>query len=125
AHADVEHDATLPVDVPGHQEIFGTGPQPAGHPAGAELPFQRVADGFVVVDDVGAGVVHAGSTGSVRMKMVPPSGLGSKPSRPRCSSAIERQMFRPMPMPSCLVVKKGSNRRRAVSGGMPAPWSMT
>ena len=43
---------------------------------------------------------------------------------PLCSWMIRRVMARPSPVPSGLVVKKGSNRRERFSGGMPAPVSL-
>ncbi len=44
---------------------------------------------------------------SVKRKIVPPPGLGSTQSRPPCASMMVREIDRPMPMPSGLVVTKG------------------
>jgi hypothetical protein len=38
---------------------------------------------------------------------------------------IERQIESPIPSPLGLVLKKASNKRSAISAGMPAPQSFT
>ena len=66
-HADVEHDAAAPVAAPvgekasAEAQVRQTAPR-------LEQPFEGVADGFVVVDDVRAGGIHSisASTGEVR-----------------------------------------------------------
>ncbi|MNR01013.1 hypothetical protein D3C85_1168050 [compost metagenome] len=58
-------------------------------------------------------------------KAAPPSGGESAQMRPPCASTMERQIDRPMPMPSALVVKNALNSRSASSGAMPLPASRT
>ena len=44
---------------------------------------------------------------------------------PPCCSITVRHSDKPSPMPSVLVVKNGVNSRRATSGAMPGPASIT
>ena len=93
---------------------------------GPEHHRQRVADGFVVVDDgdTGGGGTGHRCLGKVNVNMAPPCGPGAWPMRPPCISTIDRQIDSPRPRPPRLVVKNGENRRSATSGGMPCPRSL-
>ena len=75
-------------------------------PIGERLAwFGRTLYGLVVIDDVDALFRHGFvPTGSVNRNTLPPPGLGCTHRRPSWYSTMERQMFRPMPMPSLLVV---------------------
>src|SRR4029079_8090953 len=95
-------------------------------PGGAQHHRQRVADGFVVVDNEnGRFAIHGAPVGSEKWKAVPPPGRLSCHSRPPCISRTERQIDKPSPNPRSLVVKNGVNRRGSCSGAMPAPRSAT
>ena len=105
----------------------------------------RVADVGLVVDDQEAvfrGGAHAyrllatvgwdraghdGFRGRRTRKTVPPPGRGSTSIRPPCPVTIPWLIDspRPVPSPTGLVVKKGSNRWGRCSGSIPAPLSAT
>ena len=61
------------------------------------------------------------------MNVEPAPGLDSKVIRPPCSVTMPWQMESPSPVPSPsdLVVKKGSNTLAAISSGIPGPSSET
>src|SRR4029077_13600659 len=75
-------------------------------------------------DDVILRAHHAslGEIGSVKLKTAPRGLLCPAHSRPSCASTIQRQIARPMPRPSCFVVKKGSKTFSPFSS--PLPWSL-
>ena len=122
AHAHVEHQAAAQVPAPVNEKGFRRRPGARIDMARAKQPGEGVADGLVVVDDMGDGA-HA--AGSVKRKMLPPGGLASTHMRPLWDSTIERQILSPMPMPSGLVEKKGSNSLSVASWAMPLPRSVT
>src|SRR5215472_17598910 len=57
----------------------------------------------------------AAANRSVKATVAPHVSLLTAQRRPPCDSMIERQMASPIPIPCCLVVKNGSNARRASS----------
>src|SRR5882672_5123931 len=75
---------------------------------------------------VTARIYGAGSlTGNEKENAVPWGVFAAADRRPPCASRIDRLIDKPMPSPSSLVVKKGSNRRGACSGSSPVPESRT
>src|SRR6185369_3312392 len=67
----------------------------------------------------------AGASGNATENSVPLFSSLRTSIAPLCSWMIRRVIARPSPVPSGLVVKKGSNRWERFSGGMPAPESLT
>ncbi len=57
--------------------------------------------------------------------MAPPRTEFSAHKRPSCASTMLRQIASPIPVPSGLVLKNGSNMRCAISGAIPGPRSST
>src|SRR5690606_34070116 len=96
---------------------------------GLEQQAQRAPDRVIVIDDEyrGCFVLHesSGATGSVKEKRAPRGVLAWQVSWLWCESRIERLMGRPSPVPSALVVKKGSNTRASAPGARPGPLSAT
>ena len=66
-------------------------------------------------------------TGSSTVNVAPAPGLVMSEMRPPCSFTIPWEIDnpRPVPSPSPLVVKNGSNTRAAISSVMPGPESVT
>src|SRR5262249_5407289 len=81
---------------------------------GTQEVVQRSAYGGMIVDDKddGRGFAHWSflrAGGSVNRNTAPCGELGEAQSRPPCASTMERQIDRPIPIPSVFVVKMGSN----------------
>src|SRR5262245_64480193 len=63
--------------------------------------------------------------GNVNRKAVPLLAPGEAHKRPPCDSMIDRQIDKPIPMPSALVVKNELKIRSITFGSMPLPASST
>src|SRR6266545_3291905 len=89
----------------------------------------RMRSGFPRAAGAGAasGGVACDPLGSSIVNVAPEPGLVSSVMRPPCSCTIPWQIDRPspVPLPSPLVVKNGSNTRAATSSDMPGPESVT
>src|SRR5262245_60016636 len=83
----------------------------------------------LVVDDHYAVARHAstisGTAGNVKMNVVPSPGRDCTSRLPWWSRTMPYEMDRPRPVPSDLVVKKGSKILGSTSGGIPGPVSRT
>ena len=71
---------------------------------GGLLAFARMDGAFAASGPIAGPRNGSSSVGNTKRKTQPRGGLGSTQMRPAWDSMIERQMFRPMPMPSGLVV---------------------
>ena len=81
---------------------------------GAEEIVQCFAHAEVIIDDKHDVILRThgeslAEIGSVKLNVVPRGLLFVAQSRPLWASTIQRQIARPIPMPSSLVVKNGSN----------------
>src|SRR2546430_8811456 len=89
----------------------------------------RMCNGFASPRGAGAGSVRTAGTptGSSTANVAPLPGRVSRVMRPPCSFRMPWQIDspNPVPWPSGLVVKNGSNTRRATSSGIPGPESVT
>src|SRR5207247_11472052 len=80
----------------------------------------HLADVRLVIDEQHAGAHAAVST---MENVAPPPGVSATVMLPLWYSIVWRTRASPRPVPSCLVVKYGSNTRWRRSSGIPAPWS--
>src|SRR5207342_264573 len=121
---DVEHETTGDVRQLGLQQLRSRPEQLDAQTHRAQQAAQGFAQRWIVVDDNDHGLlrgrciawwraaVHdAATNGTVNWKVAPAPSLQDAHSRPPCPSTIERQIDRPMPIPSALVVKKALNTR--------------
>jgi hypothetical protein len=91
-HAQVEHDASHARVAATIDEFLRRCERFDVASRGAQHHRQRVADGFVVVDNEnGRFAIHGAPVGSEKWKAVPPPGRLSCHSRPPCISRTERQ----------------------------------
>ena len=67
--------------------------------------------------------VASGARVRVKWKALPPSGTGVIQMRPPCASMMVREIDRPRPMPSFLVVANAWNKRSVTAGLTPLPLS--
>src|SRR3954470_16869733 len=121
------------------------GEKDATHPAAADLAVQRVpgaerglelilkgsvhannmSSGQDFHDDAADEAATAAASGSETTKVAPRSGLFSADIRPPWATTIDRQMERPSPRPSRLVVTNGSKIDDSATEGIPLPQSRT
>src|SRR2546425_5849194 len=80
----------------------------------------HLADVGLVVDQQDA---RAHEVESTMQNVAPPPAVSDTRIVPLWASIVCRTSARPRPVPSCLVVKYGSNTRCRCSSGMPGPWS--
>ena len=121
---DVEHKTARHIGQLGLQQLRSRPEQLDAQTHRAQQAAQRFAQRRIVVDDNDHGLlrgrciarwraaVHdAATNGTVNWKVTPAPSLQEAHSRPPCPSTIERQIERPIPIPSALVVKKALNTR--------------
>src|SRR5690242_13185049 len=123
-HADVEHHASgfgalrrLRCNV--GEERLRRGVQSARVVMRFEEPRERIAYRLLVVHDLDQSARGSHSRNSV------PGRRRSNQRRPPCACTMVRQIDSPMPIPSDLVVKKGTKMRSASLSGIPGPKSRT
>src|SRR5881396_3859742 len=80
----------------------------------------HLADVRLVIDEQDA---RAHAADSTMENVAPPPGVSATVMLPLWASIVWRTRASPRPVPSCLVVKYGSNTRWRRSSGIPAPWS--
>src|SRR2546425_6293438 len=80
----------------------------------------HLAEVGLVVDQQDA---RAHEVESTMQNVAPPPAVSDTRIVPLWASIVCRTSARPRPVPSCLVVKYGSNTRCRCSSGMPGPWS--
>src|SRR5207244_5891053 len=101
-------------------------PQAAGRRLRRLEPFafeqggDHLTDVRLVIDEQHAGAHAAVST---MENVAPPPGVSATVMLPLWASIVCRTRASPKPVPSCLVVKYGSNTRWRRSSGIPAPSS--
>ena len=121
---DIEHKTARHIGQLGLQQLRSRPEQLDAQTHRAQQAAQRFAQRRIVVDDNDHGLlrgrciarwraaVHdAATNGTVNWKVTPAPSLQEAHSRPPCPSTIERQIERPIPIPSALVVKKALNTR--------------
>src|SRR6267143_4832554 len=89
-------------------------------PLGFEEGRDHLTDVRLVVDEQDA---RAHAADSTMEKVAPPPGVSATVMLPLWASIVWRTRASPRPVPSCLVVKYGSNTRWRWSSEIPAPWS--